>query len=43
MDKIIFVDEGRIKAVGKHDELYENCPDYKIMVELQKLEEEKGE
>ena len=43
MDKIIFVDEGKIKAVGKHDELYESCPDYKIMVELQKLEEEKGE
>ena len=43
MDKIIFVDEGKIKAVGKHEELYETCPDYKIMVELQKLEEEKGE
>ena len=43
MDKIIFVDEGKIKAVGKHEELYESCPDYKIMVELQKLEEEKGE
>ena len=43
MDKIIFVDEGKIVAVGTHNELIESCPDYKIMVELQKLEEEKGE
>lgn len=42
MDKIIFVDEGKIKAVGTHNELIESCPDYKLMVELQKLEEEKG-
>ena len=41
MDKIIFVDEGKIVAVGSHNELVETCPDYKIMVELQKLEEEK--
>ena len=43
MDKIIFVDEGKIVAVGSHNELIETCPDYKVMVELQKLEEEKGE
>ena len=42
MDKIIFVDEGKIKAVGTHNELIANCEDYKLMVELQKLEEEKG-
>ncbi len=42
MDKIIFVDEGKIVAVGSHNELIESCPDYKVMVELQKLEEEKG-
>ena len=42
MDKIIFVDDGEIKAVGTHENLIETCPDYKIMVELQKLEEEKG-
>lgn len=42
MDKIIFVDEGKIVAVGTHENLIETCPDYKIMVELQRLEEEKG-
>lgn len=42
MDKIIFVDEGKIRAVGTHNELIEGCEDYKTMVELQKLEEEKG-
>lgn len=43
MDKIIFVDEGKIVAVGTHDDLVATCPDYKLMVELQKLEEERGE
>lgn len=43
MDKIIFIDEGKIRAVGSHNELIESCPDYKLMVELQKLEEERGE
>ena len=41
MDKIIFVDDGRILAVGTHEELSAACPEYKTMVELQKLEEEK--
>jgi ATP-binding cassette subfamily B protein len=42
MDKIIFIDDGCVKAVGTHTELYESCPDYRTMVELQRLEEEKG-
>ena len=41
MDKILFIDEGTVIASGTHAELYESCPDYKTMVELQKLEEEK--
>ena len=43
MDKIIFIDDGRIAAIGKHEELIDSCPEYKTMVELQKLDEEKGE
>jgi ATP-binding cassette subfamily B protein len=43
MDKIIFIDDGRIIAVGTHTELYETCPNYRRMVYLQKLEEEGGE
>jgi len=42
MDKIIFIDDGKIAAVGKHTELYESCEDYKNMVDLQRLDEEKG-
>ena len=40
MDKIIFLEEGRVTAVGAHRELYDACPAYHRMVELQKLEEE---
>ena len=43
MDKIVFVDDGKITAVGTHEQLLQTCPDYKTMVELQKLEEEKGD
>lgn len=37
MDKIIFIDDGRILAVGTHSELYDSCPEYRTMVELQRL------
>ena len=43
MDKILFIDDGKLAAVGKHEELYAACPEYKKMVDLQKLEEEGGE
>lgn len=39
MDKIIFVDDGEIRAVGPHHELYETCAEYRKMVDLQRLEE----
>ena len=38
MDKIIFLDEGRVTAVGTHTELLRTCPDYRTMVELQQVE-----
>ncbi len=41
MDKIVFIDDGKIIAVGAHEELYATCEEYHKMVELQKLEEEK--
>ena len=41
MDKIIFIDDGRVAAVGTHEELLRSSSDYRTMVELQKLEEEK--
>ena len=41
MDKIIFIEDGKVIAVGSHDELTATCPAYATMVELQKLEEEK--
>ena len=42
MDKILFLDEGRLAAVGTHEALYANTPAYRKMVDLQKLEEEGG-
>ena len=42
MDKIIFIDDGKVAAVGTHDELYETAPAYRKMVDLQRLEEEGG-
>ena len=43
MDKIIFIEDGALEAVGKHEELYANCEAYRKMVDLQRLEEEGGE
>lgn len=40
MDKIIFVDDGKILAVGTHTELYESCEKYRNTVDLQRLDEE---
>jgi ATP-binding cassette subfamily B protein len=37
MDKIIFIDDGKIIDVGPHTELIERCKDYRNMVELQRL------
>ncbi len=40
LDKIVFVEDGRVIAVGSHDELVGSCREYARMVELQRLEEE---
>ena len=42
MDRILFIEEGELVAVGSHAELYETCAEYRKMVDLQKLEEEGG-
>ena len=40
MDKIIFVEDGTVAAVGRHEELYASNAEYRRMVDLQKLEDE---
>ena len=42
LDKIIFSEDGRVEAVGPHDSLYASCPEYRRMVDLQRLEDEVG-
>ena len=43
MDKILFIDDGAVVAMDTHENLYATCPDYRKMVDLQKLEEEGGQ
>jgi len=42
MDKILFIEDGKLTAVGTHTDLYDTCPAYRKMVDLQRLEEEGG-
>ena len=39
MDKIVFVDEGKIAACGSYSELIETCKAFKNLVDLQKLDD----
>ncbi len=41
MDKIIFMEDGRVAAVGTHAQLLQSCPAYAQMVQLQQLDEAK--
>jgi ATP-binding cassette subfamily B protein len=43
MDKIVFVDDGKVLDVGSHEELYDRCEEYRKAVELQRLEDERKE
>ena len=43
MDKIVFLDEGRVEAVGTHEQLEASCPEYRKMVDLQRLEDQHRE
>ena len=45
MDRIIFIEEGRVIGAGSHAELLTTCPEYKKMAELQQIEDarRKGE
>ena len=43
MDKVLFIDEGKMAGFGTHEELYANNAAYRRMVDLQRLEEEGGE
>ena len=43
MDKILFLEDGCLEALGTHEELYAANAAYRKMVDLQRLEEEGGE
>ena len=43
LDKLLYLEDGRLIATGSHEELLETCPAYRNMAQLQKLEEEGGE
>ncbi|MBE5773846.1 MAG: ABC transporter ATP-binding protein [Clostridiales bacterium] len=43
MDKIVFIEDGRVSGVGTHESLYASNVEYRRMVDLQQLEEEGGE
>jgi ATP-binding cassette subfamily B protein len=42
MDKIVFIEDGRLLAVGSHEQLLNGCPAYRTMVELQRLDDEQN-
>lgn len=40
LDKIVYLDGGKVLDVGTHEQLVARCDEYRNMVELQKLDEE---
>ena len=43
MDRILFLEDGKMVDFGNHKELYERCDAYRRMVELQRLDDGKEE
>ena len=43
MDRVLFLENGRVAAFGTHTELYETCKAYRRMVDAQSLEEKEVE
>ena len=43
MDKVLFIDGGKIQGFDTHEKLYETNREYRKMVDLQRLEQEGGE
>ena len=43
MDKVLYIDDGKVVDFGTHEELYARSEKYRRTVELQKLENEKEE
>lgn len=41
LDKVLYMEDGKVLGFGTHEQLIETCPEYRKEVELQKLEEEK--
>ncbi|MBQ7336419.1 MAG: ABC transporter ATP-binding protein [Clostridia bacterium] len=39
MDRIVFLDDGRVVATGTHESLYASCRAYRNLVELQRLDD----
>ena len=42
MNKIIYLEDGAVAAIGAHEELMNSCEEYRKTVELQRLEDEKN-
>lgn len=42
LDKVLFIDDGKVVAFDTHENLCRTCESYKKMVDLQKLEDELG-
>ena len=42
LDKVLFIEDGKVVAFDTHENLCNTCESYKKMVDLQKLEDELG-